>query len=133
MKKIILSIAVLASFLLMNCGSNDASTKSESTSTPQQLASAGELIFKQYCKMCHATSSAESSGMAPMLDSVRIHWPDKKELGAYIKNAPENMDANAHISAVYAQWKEKPQMPPFTGLSADEVNQLVEYLYSIGQ
>jgi mono/diheme cytochrome c family protein len=127
-------IIVLISAIAFSCNSDSQSAEAQSEPTPnsaETMVAAGEKTFNQNCKMCHGINASESSGMAPILDSVKTHWPDKTALAKYIKNAKENLQINAHTKALYETWKDKPQMPPYLGLNDGEVDELVAYLHAV--
>jgi mono/diheme cytochrome c family protein len=132
--KIIAGIVVVT-FLAISCADNGtekvAANDTEAPQTAQQLVQAGEAIFNKNCKMCHGINTAEATDMAPVLDSVKTHWPDKLALAKYIKNAKENLNTNDYTTALYEKWKDKPQMPPYLGLSDGEAAQLAEYLHYV--
>jgi mono/diheme cytochrome c family protein len=138
MKRFILStiiIAVIIGHLSCNNEAENASQNSNtaSVSSAEMMVAAGQKTFNSNCKMCHGINASESSGMAPILDSVKTHWPDKTALAKYIKNAKENLQINAHTKALYEAWKDKPQMPPYLGLSDGEVDELVAYLHAVSE
>jgi mono/diheme cytochrome c family protein len=135
MKKIFILLSSIV--LLYSCNNsiseNAEANSNHSNTTPELLVQAGELTFNKNCKMCHGINASESSGLAPVLDSVKSHWPDTKSLGSYIKNAKENLNTSAYTTALYEQWKSKPQMPPFTGLSDSELEELIAYLMYVSK
>jgi mono/diheme cytochrome c family protein len=134
--KINILITLIAATIIVNsCGNNDANKAQVTTATEhlseEQLVKNGEHLFKQNCKMCHGINASEDNGMAPILDSVKTHWPDKNNLAKYIKNAKENLNTNDYTTALYEKWKAKPQMPPYLGLNEQEVQELVTYLHYV--
>jgi cytochrome c2 len=130
MKKIFFTTAIVV-VALYSCGEETSASKSENTA-PLTIKD-GEQIFSKNCTMCHAFSKEESSGMAPVLDSVKYHWDSKEKLAAYIGNAKEHENDNEHTKAIFNQWKTSPQMPPFLGLSNDEKLVIAEYVLSMSK
>jgi mono/diheme cytochrome c family protein len=134
MKQFSIYILSIACFFI-SCGENSSKPEEKNANTvsnaaPQQMAKAGEVLFAQNCKMCHGINSMEASDMAPVLDSVKTHWPDKAILASYIKNAKEMLNSNEYTTQLYEKWKSKPQMPPYLGMTDLEIQQIVEYLHT---
>lgn len=138
----ILNVAIGFSLLALavSCGDTTSGT-SESTTTAQAastvakdtaaLTKIGEGIFKTNCIMCHAATKDRDLGNAPVLDSVKYHWPDTKKLGAYIRNAKENLNKDEYTTALYERYKDKLQMPQFEGLSDEELEGVILYLWTL--
>ncbi len=133
--KVLIYISIIISCLFISCGENSSSTENKKEVTvaanPEQMVQAGEALFSQNCSMCHGINATEGTNMAPILDSVKTHWPDKAVLGSYVKNAKEMLNTNSYTSKLYEQWKTKPQMPPYLGMSDLEIQQIVEYLHYV--
>jgi mono/diheme cytochrome c family protein len=88
----------------------------------------GKVLFSTQCRLCHALDPSEATGMAPVLDSVDAHWPDKKLLAQFISNAPKMMASTEHTRNLYEIWKDKPQMTSFEGLTRDEIDCIIAYI-----
>ena len=119
---------------LSACGndSNEHVKGEAAKKEPANLAAsiqAGKALFSANCKVCHSLDKNTPSGMAPVLENVKLNWPDQHVLGRYIKNAPEMMQENERSRKVYQEWKGKAQMPPFTGLNNREIEDITLYLY----
>ena len=127
--KYILLAAIIFSIAMYSCGNSSQNNQGKNADTRLESAPSGEILFNQNCKVCHSLNAAASSGMAPVLDSVKTHWIDKNALASFIKNASENKNVNAHTTALFAEWQSKPQMPPFMGFTDKEVIAIAEYLY----
>jgi mono/diheme cytochrome c family protein len=122
--------------LLSACGESDSSKdryKDVPVTAVNNGMKIGEEIFLTNCKMCHAATTESSTGNAPSLDSVKYHWPDRAKLGKYIKNAKENLNQDAYTTALYEKYKGKLQMPPYEGLSDEELAGVIDYLYSLSK
>ncbi len=125
----ILKFLFIGALFFVAC--NDAQNKPQQISgatTKEELIKNGETIFNTNCTMCHAINAESSTGMAPILDSVKYNWTNKEELAKYLKNAKENLNINEHIKAVSEKWKNKVQMPTYNGLSDYDVESLITYL-----
>jgi mono/diheme cytochrome c family protein len=122
-------IASLVVVLMSSCGEEKQKpNKNAENSDPKIAMKNGETIFNTNCAMCHSINQEGSTGMAPVLDSVKYHWPDKVALGKYLRNAKENLNTNEYTTALYEKWKDKVQMPIYAGLSDYDVESLIAYL-----
>ncbi len=103
--------------------------KNNTAQSQEELVKSGEVIFQANCNVCHALAPNTSTGMAPMLDSLKSNWPDATALAAFIKNAPAEMQSTKRSRYIYQQWKDKAQMPPYQGMDEGEIAALLAYLY----
>jgi mono/diheme cytochrome c family protein len=128
MKKIVFILSSVIA-LMISCGEEQQKKGAVKEETDPKLAMKnGETIFNTNCAMCHSINQEGSTGMAPVLDSVKYHWPDKVALGKYLRNAKENLNTNEYTTALYEKWKDKVQMPVYAGLSDYDVESLIAYL-----
>jgi mono/diheme cytochrome c family protein len=132
----ICSLFILPILFLCACGQGEKSApKIEVSSTADNLKlfKIGEGIFKTNCAMCHSTDPVNPNLNAPLLDSVKYHWPDEDKLGAYIRNAKENLNQDEYTTALYEKYKSKLQMPPYRGLTDEELQGIILYIYSFSK
>ncbi len=130
MQKIIPLLLVL---FFYSCGSENSSNEEEiftDNESTEEMIQKGNVLFKTNCRVCHSLDKNEPTTLAPVLDSIQHHWPDKTVLARYIKNAPNMMQENKRSRKIYQEWKDKAQMPAFAGLSPEEINCIINYLYN---
>ncbi len=108
---------------------NNSAETLDLTKSDEEQIQQGRVLFSANCKLCHSLDVSQPTGLAPVLDSVSHHWQDD-DLAKYIKNAPAMMQSTEHSRKVYRDWKDKPQMPPFAGLSEAEIKNIIAYLKS---
>ena len=69
--------------------------------TKEEIIQKGKVLFNTNCKLCHSLDKNTPTSLAPVLDSIKYHWPDKKILAKYIKNAPNMMqEMSAHGNCI---------------------------------
>jgi mono/diheme cytochrome c family protein len=114
------------------CESNSVENTNENTaSVSVPNTKNGKQLFQQICSSCHGISASENKTSAPILENLKSKWPDAIALNSFIKNAPEAMQKSAYTIALYSKWKSNIQMPPYIGMSDQEIADLVAYLYSL--
>jgi cytochrome c2 len=118
---------------LFSCATDSSEQENETFSNSvnnKEIIQKGNVLFATNCKVCHAFDKNQASGLAPVLENIKQNWPDKSLLTKYIKNAPALMQENKRTRKLYQEWKNKASMPVFPGLSDEEVNCIIEYLYT---
>lgn len=117
--------------LFSACGESEPQPKTNYNAnlSPKEIQLQGEALFKSNCQVCHSCDKNAPSGMAPVLENIKENWPNKSELIAYIKNAPEEMQKTERAREIYRDWKNKAQMPAFTALSMEEIDCIINFLY----
>lgn len=119
----VLSLSALS--LLWACGSSNSSIedykKNEMTG-----GSSGADIFNAKCSMCH---SLKEDKIGPALSGVQQRWGgDTGKLKLFIRDAQSVINSgDAYAASLYEKWN-RSNMPSFSSLSEDEINDLVEYL-----
>ena len=127
-----LSCVVLLSLLAFACGDDALKENKEVYSaynSEEEQIQKGKVLFTTNCKVCHSLNPETPTGMAPVLQNLNEHWPDKELLARHIKNAPDMLQSNEHTRAMYKEWKDKALMPPFMGLSEQEIQHIIAYLF----
>jgi len=131
MQKAILLLISL-SLLIFACG--EENTREEEifsdTFTEEDAIQKGNVLFNTNCKVCHSLDPKAPTSLAPVIDSIQYHWPNRSVLAKFIKNAPAQMQENERSRKLYQEWKNKAQMPAFIGLSPEEIGCIIEFLYS---
>lgn len=129
-----LNLFVICSIILLaSCGDhpqNESNSSNAENANQSESIAAGQQLFQANCSVCHSLDPKTPSGMAPVLENIAKHWPEKDVLAKYIKNAPAMMQANKRSREIFREWKDKAQMPPFSGLSATEIDNIILYLYN---
>ncbi len=115
--------------IITACGTENESSNALAISTPNAVK--GEALFQQVCTSCHGISSTDNKPNAPVLSNLKANWPNISDLQKFVQNPPANMQMNNHTKALYEQWKTNIQMPPYSGLSNQEVADVVAYLYTL--
>lgn len=116
---------------MINCGDQKEQEPVSSSVDPLTLLKNGEYIYKTNCVMCHVIKSEEATGKAPALDSAIYHWPDEKKLRSYIKNAKEMLNTDDYSTQLYERYKGQLQMPPYPGLTDEDMDGVIAFLKSI--
>ncbi len=132
MKRIYLSFFLM--LFLYACSDQTTNDKAHGLKTDhltqEQSIQHGQQLFSSNCKVCHSLNPEVPTGMAPVLQNIKIHWPDKNVLNRYIKNAPSAMQESERSRKIYQKWKGKAQMPPFVGLTEKDINHIILFLYT---
>lgn len=130
MKKEILFI-YFSLYLLSACSHNESSSKTpfqEKANNEKDTLRSGEVLFTTQCKVCHSIEPGADEILGPNLHRAIKNWKDENELIRFIKNAPENLNLNEHTRELYGKWKGTTQMPPFTGLSTEDIRKIIRFL-----
>jgi mono/diheme cytochrome c family protein len=135
MKKIIsIPLIVLIALGINACGDSNTAANNEGKTTATVSppnATKGKEIYNQVCSSCHGLSAADGKNNAPVLADLKTKWPDAIALNNFVKNAPDAMQKSEYTKALYEQWKTNIQMPPYIGMSEQEVADVVAYLYEL--
>ncbi|WP_192347596.1 PQQ-dependent sugar dehydrogenase [Algoriphagus sp. Y33] len=94
-------------------------------STGSEQIKAGKALFENNCSTCH---SFQQNGIGPNLSGV-THHVETEWVRNFIKN-PSKIIASGDPRAVSLVEKYKTHMPPFAGLSEDELDALLSYLHT---
>lgn len=106
--------SLVAAFAVLACAAGSAAHSQTAPPGASPSASPGETLFKTNCSMCHGADGAGS--------------PFGKRLGAPDFRSKDVQDlSNVALSKIISDGKNN--MPAFgTRFSADQINQLVEYI-----
>ncbi len=126
----VLSVVFVTSYCMVSCSNNESSKNAESGIAIADAAK-GKVMFNEVCSSCHGLSASDNKNSAPVLNSIASKWPDTMALKAYVHNAPAQMQSSDYTKALYEQWKTNIQMPPYIGMSQQEVADVVAYLYEL--
>lgn len=100
-------------------GKNDAVVVTESV---------GKKLFMGNCMQCHALK-ADRTG--PALDGVVARWNnDTTKLYSFIKNSQKVIAADgpdSYTGKLFDKWY-KTTMPSFSGLSDEDIHQILDYI-----
>jgi cytochrome c len=91
-------------------------TKAEESTSNLSVADKGKVVFNQYCAACHKTDTKLVG--PPVLEMASIYKDNKSDLQKWIKSPGKKRP-------------DYPQMPGFSQLKQDELNQLSEYILTI--
>jgi mono/diheme cytochrome c family protein len=131
MKKFILVCAIVTIALCITACDNTTENSASQENIAAPNAAKGKEIFTQVCSSCHGLAASDYKNSAPILADIKTKWPDAVALNNFVKNAPEAMQKTEYTKALYEQWKTNIQMPPYIGMSEQEVSDVVAYLYEL--
>jgi cytochrome c2 len=118
--------------MFFSCGNDEAVKQEEvyaDNFSSEDCLQKGKVLFATNCKICHSIEPKTPTNMGPVLVNIKKNWSDKEKLQAYIKNAPAEMQKTERSREIYTEWKDKAQMPAFAGLSSDEIDCIINFLY----
>jgi cytochrome c2 len=125
--KAITGIIVFALLLTVySCGTQEAVTNTETTTSAQPEISQGQKLFINNCVQCH---NIKKDKIGPKLEGVLARWDnDTTRIHAFIHNSQEAIKkGDPRAVAVYKEWNET-MMTPMPHLSDGEIDAILEYI-----
>ena len=115
-------VFVILLFVFVSCNGSDEHTQPhKAENTP--LYTNGEILFKNYCANCH---KADKDYTGPSLANAADHWPDKKLMYDFVRNAPEVMKKNSYAKKLFNKYSPT-VMYPFPNLTDKEIDSILDY------
>lgn len=117
-----LFVLAMAALVFTGCG-NQSGSAPVTTNTVNPV-DAGQQLFQQNCASCH---TIKIDLVGPALAGVSERWPDKQQLYAFIKNAPEVVKQNKYAESLWKKYNQS-MMTPFPNLTDKEIDAILLYI-----
>ena len=126
MKKVLLPAVAL--LIMAGCSNEGSSNKPGPKDAVVVVESTGKRLFTGNCVQCHALQQDRTG---PALVGVKARWgADTAKLIAFVHNSQKVIAADgpdSYSGKLFDKWY-KTSMPSFTGLSDDDIRQIIDYV-----